>query len=154
MPPRKQKQQPIAVVKQEPPQPAAPKQKLKRTKGWQFDVDTVGQDDPLTIFRSVAADPDVQYLAHTVDPDSGAVKGVVRFSKPKSSKAFQSGAWQAVNARGAPMRVTSTTATTQLGNRVWAFGTLSGRSCSAKERPVEDEGVELDEEDDYDEEEE
>jgi hypothetical protein len=151
--PKKQQQQEQVVVKQEAPQQQAPKPKQKRTKGWQFDVDTTGQDDPLTVFRSVAADPDIQYLAHTVDPGSGAIKGVVRFSKPKSSKAFESGVWQSVNARGAPMRVTSSTATTQLGHRVWAFGSLSGKRSGAKDRPVEDEGLEPDD-DEYDDEEE
>jgi hypothetical protein len=133
---------PKKQVKQEQA-PAAPKPKSKRTKGWQFEVDADGTSDPLPMFRAVASDPDVQYLAHTVDPESGSIRGVVRFTKPKSNKAFESGAWQTIKARGAPQRVTAATARTQLGNRVWAFGSLSG----SRKRPA-DEGVELEEDND------
>jgi hypothetical protein len=133
------------AVKNAPVQAPIVKPKSKRTKGWQFEVPADGTSDPLPIFRAVATDPDVQYLAHTVDPESGAIKGLVRFVKPKSSKAFQGGAWQSIKARGVPQRVTTSTARAQLGNRVWAFGTLSG----TRKRPA-GEVVEADE-DDYDE---
>ena len=122
--PKKQEHQ----VKQEQVAPPTPQSKPKsaRTKGWQFEVDASGTSDPLTSLRAITTDPEVQYLAHTVDPESGSIKGLVRFSKPKSNKAFESGVWKSVNARGTPVRVNSTSTRTQLGNRVWAFGSLSG----------------------------
>ena len=119
MPPKKQQQQAQEKA------PAAPKPKSKRTKGWQFDVAADGQTDPSAVFRAVAQDPEVQYLAHTVDPVSGNLKGVVQFKRPKTSKAFESAHWQTVGARSTPLRVTSSTAPSLLGHRIWAYGSLS-----------------------------
>ena len=123
--PRAPKAQAAAPMNLEPKAPAAPKPKAQRTKGWQFELPANGTTDPSTLFRSMATDPAVQYLAHTVDPVSGNLRGVVQFNKPKTSKAFQSGQWQAANVRSTPLRVTSSTTPELLGNRVWAYGSLS-----------------------------
>ena len=134
MPPRKNQQQ-QQQQQQAPAAPAAPKPKSKRTKGWQFDVTANGQTDPAAVFRAVAKDPEVQYLAHTVDPVSGNLKGVVQFKRPKTSKAFESAHWQTVGARSAPLRVTSSTAPSLLGNRIWAYGSLTAERAPRQAAP-------------------
>jgi hypothetical protein len=128
-----QTQQPVPSVK--PAAKPAAKPKTQRTKGWQFDVAAGNGTDPSAVFRAVAGDPSVQYLAHTVDPVSGNIRGVVQFDKPKSNKTFQTGQWQSVGAQGTPMRVTSSTTPTLLGNRVWAYGSLSaGRAPRSQQQ--------------------
>ena len=146
--PRQVKPPQAPTPSQQAPKP--PKPKTQRTKGWQFDVAAGAGTDPSAVFRAVASDPSVQYLAHTVDPVSGNLRGVVQFNKPKSNKTFESGQWQTVGAKGTPMRVTSATTPTLLGNRVWAYGSLSaGRAPRAQQNQHQQQQHD-DDGDDYD----
>jgi len=96
------------------------------------------------VFRAMAQDPDVQYLAHTVDPVDGQLTAVVQFKRPKTSKVFTSGNWTTLDCSAE--RVTNSTAQTVLGTRVWAYGSLSSertprvkKAANADEQQEEEE---------------